>query len=281
MKQFTSIYWAKPNREPRTRSRNQRVPTPPPPCHRLGAHCRRLKVTLRVGSLTEGDASLDEEATWLLGHTGNITFLQLWEDQGDLYADAILHVKCKFLKSAGAGASRCAAHGFEGAEPADPRDFQPRQLGHDRFRIVERRKLVARRVQAPVPARRSLPVVASDNPCEGAPCRTADNTRGAACCRDLQVEIMCTPRQKRLEAFVRSRQSPYLCKVEREGKFSLGVEMISACGYLEPGGVNCTLHGRKRPDGRSAKPELCFDWPPKKQTLHPGCVFGRPRRRSA
>jgi hypothetical protein len=49
--------------------------------------------------------------------------------------------------------------------------------------------------------------------------------------------------------------------------------MISACGYLEPGGVNCTLHGR------TAKPDLCFVWPPKDMGLHPGCVFkGRKRR---
>jgi hypothetical protein len=84
---------------------------------------------------------------------------------------------------------------------------------------------------------------------------------------------MCTKRQKLLEALVRHRKSPYLCKVEREGDFSLCVEMISACGYLEAGGVACTLHGRKRRDGRTAKPDLCFDWPPKGEGLHPGCVF--------
>ena len=75
----------------------------------------------------------------------------------------------------------------------------------------------------------------SDNPCATAPCRTADNTRKAACCRDLQVEIMCTRAQRRLEALVRSRRSPYLCKIERAGDYSLDVEMISACGYLEAG----------------------------------------------
>ncbi|HET8634932.1 MAG TPA: hypothetical protein VFL88_12360 [Gemmatimonadales bacterium] len=257
------------------------MPTPPPPCQHLGPQCRRLQVTLRIGSLEEGDESLDHEATWLLGHTGNITFLRLWEGDGDLYADATLHVGCKFLKREPDGRSRCAAYGFEGRTPADPRNLQPRQLENDRFRVVEQRKIVTRRLPPPAAPRRALPVVSSDNPCQGAPCRTADNSRGAACCRDLQVEIMCTRRQRRLEAFVRSRQSPYLCKIEREGDFSLGVEMISACGYLEPGGVNCTLHGRKRADGRTAKPDLCFDWPPKKQTLHPGCVFARPRRRSA
>lgn len=257
------------------------MPTPPPPCHHLGAHCRRLKVTLRIGSLTEGDESLDHEATWLMGHTGNITFLRLWEDGGDLYADALLHVRCRFLKAGPDGTATCTAHGFSGRLPADPRDIQPRQLGKDRFRVVEGRKLVPRRLLPPAPVRHALPVIASENPCEGAPCQTADHKRGAACCRDLQVEIMCTPRQQRLESFIRSRQSPYLCKIEREGEFSIGVEMISACGYLEPGGVRCTLHGRMRADGRTAKPDLCFDWPPKKQVLHPGCVFARPKRRSA
>ena len=44
----------------------------------------------------------------------------------------------------------------------------------------------------PAPAR-SLPVLEpSANPCATAPCRTADNTMKAACCRDLQIEIMCT-----------------------------------------------------------------------------------------
>jgi hypothetical protein len=131
----------------------------------------------------------------------------------------------------------------------------------------------------PLPPR-SLPILNAtmgDNPCATAPCRTADNTRKAACCRDLQIEIMCTRAQHRLEALVRSRRSPYLCKIERAGDYSLEVEMISACGYLEADGVSCSLHGRHRPDGRTAKPDLCFEWPPKNQGLHPGCVFG-PRR---
>lgn len=252
----------------------------PPPCHRLGPQCSALKVTLRIGSLDEGDASLDHEATWLLGHTEKITFLQLWEGDGDLYADSVLHVRCRHLKTEGAG-HRCAAHGFTGRAPRPRHVPQPRQLGPSRFRLVERRKLVERRIPAPPPPSRALPVLAGENPCAGAPCRTADHTRGAACCRDLQIEIMCTPEEERLERLVRSRLSPYLCKVEREGKFSLGAEVISACGYLEPGGVNCTLHGRSRRDGRSAKPDLCFEWPPKNKGLHPGCVFTGRRRKSA
>ena len=89
-----------------------------------------------------------------------------------------------------------------------------------------------------------------------------------------------TKGDRKLEALVRSRRSPYLCKIERGGDFSLDVEMISACGYLEEDGVACSLHGRARPDGRPAKPDLCTEWPPKNRGLHPGCVFGPRRRRS-
>jgi hypothetical protein len=128
-------------------------------------------------------------------------------------------------------------------------------------------------------APRALPVLAQPNPCAGAPCRTSDHRRGAACCRDLQIEIMCTRNETWLEALVRSRRSPYLCKVSRPGDFSLEAEVISACGFLDDDGVGCTLHGRSRPDGRPAKPDLCSDWPPKNRGLHPGCVFAPKRRR--
>jgi hypothetical protein len=255
--------------------------TLPPPCTSLGRQCTSLRVTLRVGSLEEGSDSLDHEATWLRGHTENITFLDLWEGEGDLYTDAVLHVPCRFLAREGEGV-RCKAFGFTGPVPLTRRQPQYRQLGGDRFQVIEGRRVVARNLARPAPAvpARSLPVVADGaaNPCATAPCRTADNRRSAACCRDLQVEIMCTRKQRKLEALVRSRRSPYLCKIDREGDFSIDAEMISACGYLEPGGVNCTLHGRVRADGRTAKPDLCFEWPPKRQVLHPGCVFGKRRR---
>jgi hypothetical protein len=250
-----------------------------PPCRSLGVQCKSLRVTLRVGELEEGPHSLDHEATWLLGHTQYIDFLELWEGEGDLYVEAVLHVPCRFLHQAGERAS-CRAHGFEGPVPRGSRRApQPLQLGGDRFVLVEECRNAVRTL--PLPAR-SLPVLASgqgENPCATAPCRTADNTRKAACCRDLQVEIMCTRSQRRLEALVRSRRSPYLCKIEREGEYSLDVEMISACGYLEADGIACSLHGRHRADGRTAKPDLCFEWPPKNRGLHPGCVFGPKRRR--
>ena len=63
--------------------------------------------------------------------------------------------------------------------------------------------------------------------------------------------------------------------------FSIEAEMISACGYLGEDGVACSLHGRHRADGRTAKPDLCFEWPPKGQGLHPGCVFSRRPKRNA
>jgi hypothetical protein len=214
-------------------------------------------VTLRVGQLEEGTASLDHESTWLIGHTQRITFYDLWEDEGELYVDAMLHVPCRYLQAAGPHA-RCAAHGFSGPNPRGPHHpVQPRRLGGDRFLIVENRRTAVRTLPPP------------------------DNLRGAACCRDLQIEIMCTKRQRKLEALVRSRRSPYLCKVERAGDYSIEAEIISACGYLDDDDIGCTLHNRRRADGRPAKPDLCSEWPPKKQTLHPGCVFARRGMRPA
>jgi hypothetical protein len=219
--------------------------------------------------------SLDHEATWLLGHTEHITFRDLWHADGDLYSDAVLHVPCRYL-AAENGHARCTAYGFEGPTPPDrARRAQPRRLGVDRFQLVDKMRLVVRELVRP---KRQLPVLGQENPCAGAPCQTADHTRGAACCRDLQIEIMCSKRERRLEALVRARKSPYLCKVTRPGEFSLEAEMISACGYLGADRISCELHGRERKDGRPAKPDLCSEWPPKGQGLHPGCVFARRKR---
>ena len=244
----------------------------------MGSQCRTLRVTLRVGSLEEGDGSLDHEATWLLGHTEKITFSEPWAGNGDLYVDAILHVPCRYLRDDGTTAG-CQLYGYRGPTPRRPRRAeQPRRLSGNRFRVVDAKRMVTRSLAPQAPPPHALPVLDGANPCAAAPCRTADNKRAAACCRDLQVEIMCTKKERTLEALVRSRRSPYLCKVERAGDFSLEVEMISACGYLGDDGVACSLHGRLRADGRPAKPDLCTEWPPKNRGLHPGCVF-RPRRR--
>ena len=252
------------------------------PCRKLGSQCRALRVTLRVGSLEEGDHSLDHEATWLLGHTQHITFGDLWWGEGDLYVEAILHVPCRYLRTEG-GTAECRLLGYRGAARRPPRrPPQPRRLGGNRFQMVDAKRVVVRSLPPPPPApapAHALPVLESANPCATAPCRTSDHRRGAACCRDLQVEIMCTRDDRRLEALVRSRRSPYLCKIERGGDFSLDVEMISACGYLGEDGIACALHGRTRADGRPAKPDLCSEWPPKNRGLHPGCVFAPRRRR--
>lgn len=266
-----------PSRAPRRVDRSS-----VPPCRRLGVQCKSLRVTLRVGELEDGLASLDHEATWLLGHTERIDFLELWDGEGDLYVEAVLHVPCRYLQEDGSRGA-CRAHGFSGPAPRGvPREPQPLQLGHDRFVVVDEAENAVRTLSPPP---RTLPVLATNgasaaNPCATAACRTADNTRKAACCRDLQIEIMCTRAQHRLEALVRSRRSPYLCKIERGGDYSLEVEMISACGYLETDGIACSLHGRHRADGRTAKPDLCFEWPPKNRGLHPGCIFGPKRRRA-
>ena len=76
-------------------------------------------MTLRIGSLDEGDASLDDESTWLLGHTQHITFLDLWEGEGDLYVDAVLHVPCRFLSEEGGSAS-CSAERLRRAPRLPP-----------------------------------------------------------------------------------------------------------------------------------------------------------------
>jgi len=90
------------------------------------------------------------------------------------------------------------------------------------------------------------------------------------------VEILCDRSNTALEALVRSRLSPYLCKVSRESEDALEAEMISACGFLDDEGLNCTLHGRMRADGRPAKPDLCSEWPENGKGLHPGCIFYSP-----
>ncbi len=229
-------------------------------------------MTLRIGTFDGGPDSLDHEATWLLGHTQHIAFGALRRRGEELLVDALLHVRCRYLALLGAGRASCRAHGFEGPVPGPAAVTpSPRQLGGDRFAIVEQGQLVERRLLFP---RSSLPVLEpTTNPCATAPCTTADHKRGAACCRDLQVEILCSKTDATLEALIRSRLSPYLCKITREGEDALEAETISACAYLDGGGRTCSLHGRLRNDGRPAKPDLCTEWPPKGKGLHPGCVF--------
>ncbi|MEO8200238.1 MAG: hypothetical protein ABI679_06945 [Gemmatimonadota bacterium] len=243
--------------------------TIPPLCPSMGSHCQALRVTLRVGTFEDGLTSLDHEATWLTGHTQRMTFGQIWDDGGDLYVDAVIRVPCRYLREKPEGAS-CGMYGYSSQLRRTPVSEQPRRLGGNRFRVVEGAQLTSRELPPPL---RSLPVIAFANPCATAACETSDHKRGAACCRDLEIEIMCTEKQIRLESLVRTRKSPYLCKVERGGKYSLEAELISACDFLGVDGIACTLHGRKRADGRPAKPDLCSEWPHKGKGLHPGCVF--------
>lgn len=236
----------------------------------MGPQCRKLTVTLRIGSLEDGPASLDHEGTWLLGHTERLDFGEIWDDGEDLFVDTVIHVPCRYLKDSAAGSS-CSMYGYTSAPGrASRRPVQARRLQGDRFTVVEKGRL--KPLDLPFP-RRSLPVFSGPNPCATAPCRTSDHRRRAACCRDLEIEIMCDEKQARLESLVRGRKSPYLCKIERGGAFSLDVELISACDYLGEDGIACTLHGRLRHDGRPAKPDLCSEWPHKGKGLHPGCVF--------
>ena len=236
----------------------------------MGPQCRKLNVTLRIGSLEDGPASLDHEGTWLLGHTERVDFGEPWDDGEDLYVDAVIHVPCRYLRNS-EGESRCGMYGYTGGPGRTARrPAQARRNQGESFTVIEKGRSRTLDLRYP---RRSLPVFSGPNPCATAPCRTSDNRRRAACCRDLEIEIMCEERQTRLESLVWARKSPYICKVERGGKFSLDVELISACDYLGEDGVACTLHGRLRPDGRPAKPDLCSEWPHEGKGLHPGCVF--------
>ena len=245
-----------------------------------GAAMPRARVTLRVGSLEDGDTSLDHEATWLLGHTEQITFGELWAGNGDLYVEATLHVPCRFLARTEPGAE-CRLYGYRGAAPrARAAREQPRRLGGQRFRVVDREadgdEIPARRPPRQPAPFRSWPAT---NPCADAPCRTADNRRAAACCRDLQVEIMCTRRSGGWRPWCAPEGRRISVRSSGKATSRSMSEMISACGYLGDDGVACSLHGRARAEGRPAKPDLCTEWPPKNRGLHPGCVFGPRRRR--
>ena len=223
-------------------------------------------------SSRKGPTRLDHEATWLLGHTEQIDFLRAVGGRGRPLRGRGAPRRVPLPPRGRAAGRPACAHGFEGPAPRGPRrEPQPRQLGGDRFVVVEDCRNAVRDLPPPArPCRCWATAPPGSTPARTAPCRTADNTRKAACCRDLQVEIMCTRAQRRLEALVRSRRSPYLCKIERAGDYSLEVEMISACGYLGEDGVACSLHGRHRADGRPAKPDLCFEWPPKNRGTAPG-----------
>ncbi|MGD2135078.1 MAG: hypothetical protein PVF27_02915 [Gemmatimonadales bacterium] len=271
----------------------------PPPCTGLGRQCREVAVTLRVADLDDDSQTLqDAAATWILGHTERITMGKPYVKDAELLVDAVVHVPCKHLRLPGdqplpaspngvaeaAPKDRsdvwCAAHGFRGRLPRS-------SLGHDgynrngfrrgdgKFRVVFKGRQRVLELPLKRAARRALPVVETDNPCWDAPCRTADNTMGAACCRDLTLDVVVPKANRRLEALLRARRPPYLCKVTRTDATTVECEVISACGYLAEDGVHCVLHDRLLPNGRPAKPSICFEWPDldPDDAGHPGCAL--------
>lgn len=256
-----------------------------PPCRSLGRHCHELRVTLRVADLDDDSPTLqDAAATWLLGHTDRLTFGTPHVEDRQLLVRAVVHVPCKYLTRGRTdgqteGNARCAAHGFRGPLPRPTRgEPAPLRQGDQRFTVVHRRRVRELRLPMKHAGHRALPVIHhGSNPCAAAPCRTADNTMGAACCRDLTLDVVAPDgASDKLEALLRARKSPYLCKVSRSNPTTLECEVISACGYLDTDGVHCALHGRVRPDGQAAKPSICSEWPEPDEedfTGHPGCVF--------
>jgi hypothetical protein len=244
---------------------------------------------MRVADLEDDSQSLqDASATWMLGHTESITMGKPYVDGIELLVDATIHVPCKYLEVRDAKSAskpnghprvRCTAHGFRGPMPYSsqpaPEERHAFRRGGNQFSLVYKGKRRVLDLPLKQSSRRTLPVMQGKNPCLDAPCRTADNKRGAACCRDLTLDLVLPKSSKRMEALLRSRKSPYLCKVDRNGPDSVEVEVISACGYLGDDGLSCVLHDRVLPNGRVAKPSICFEWPDlgPDDAGHPGCAL--------
>jgi Fe-S-cluster containining protein len=268
----------------------------PPPCKSLGKHCREINLTIRISDIDDESQNLqDASVTWMTGHNERITFGKPYIADRERRVDATIHVPCKYLKTKdgrpavgpngrpvtganGKGALvRCSAHRFKGPLPrstqARPERRDGVQLGNGKFSVFYKGKRRSLDLRLKKSARRMLPLHPSSNPCVGAPCRTGDNVRGAACCRDFTLELHVPETQKRLEALLRARKSPYLCKVKREDDDTMECEVISACDYLDGDGISCILHNRTLPNGWRAKPSLCYEWPElgKDETGHPGC----------
>ena len=252
-----------------------------PACTRLGRHCRELHHTLYVADTSDPATLQDGLGTWLLGHTEHISFGTPYRKGKEILVDAVVRVPCKHLRETGDGRRemyQCGAHGFTGSVPGPQRHGEDptRRHGGDRFTLFHDGRVRVMDIPPTRKPKRALPTLQA-NPCATAPCRTADNTHGAACCRDLTLDIILPADRMHEEDLLRSRKSPYLCKVERVDERSVECEVISACDYLSPEDhITCVLHGRRRPNGKEAKPSTCFDWPDFDQkdfTGHPGCVF--------
>lgn len=253
----------------------------------MGRHCHELSLTVRIADLDDDTPTeQDAAATWMLGHTERIHFGRPYVKRRELLSDAVVQVPCRYLTrdERGRGAegrqtvAQCKAHGFEGPVPvATEREVPDLRHGTHKFTVVQQRHLRVMELPIKASVRRTLPVNQPPNPCLEASCRTADNRVGAACCRDLTLDILNDEGDGPLEPLLRARKSPYLCKVKRTDERSVECEVISACGYVGDDGIACVLHNRVRPNGVSAKPELCFEWPDfdddDEYTGHPGCVF--------
>ena len=256
----------------------------PPGCESLGRQCQALDVLLRIGSLEEG-VDLPGPRGHLAPRPHRAHHLRRGLDRRrravrrcraacTLSAPERLCRRAVPLRGARVRGPDAAAP--EGGRPAEAARAGPFPGGGPDE---------AGQPPLPAPAYGRFPSSRSPSAqsLRGRPLPRPPTTSGerhaAGTCRWRS----CAPgRSCYLEALIRHRKSPYLCKVGREGDFSIDVEMISACGFIEAGGVACTLHGRNRADGRTAKPDLCFEWPPKDKGLHPGCVFkGRRKAKKA
>jgi hypothetical protein len=273
------------------------MPTPPE-CRSLGRHCREVKLTIRISDATgESQTLKDASVTWITGHTERVTYGKAYVAEDEIRTEAIVHVPCKYLRTTdgdlaiapdgtevcgrdGNGTEvHCAIHGFRGAVPQSTQ--QRGESRHDvrlpdgRFALYYKGKRRTMDLRLKRAARRALPVVQGDNPCATAPCFTGDNKRGAACCRDYDLELALPKTQVFNEALLRARTSPYLCKVKREDDDNMECEVITACGYLDDDGITCVLHDRTLPNGQRAKPSLCYEWPKleEDETGHGGCVL--------
>ena len=268
----------------------------PPSCRSLGKYCRELKLTLRVSDTEDESQTLqDASITWMAGHTERITFGKAYIFEHELRVGATVHVPCKYLQTLDGkiavepdgspapgvakknGIVRCAAHEFRGPLPQSsqvpPEKRHKAQLGDDTFAVYYKGKQRNLKLRLKRAAKRALPVLAADNPCVGAPCRTGDNKKGAACCRDFSLELFLPDSHRWTEALLKSRKSPYLCKVKREDDDTMECEVISACGFLEHDEITCSLHDRVLPNNKRAKPSLCYEWPEfgEDETGHTGC----------
>jgi hypothetical protein len=236
-------------------------------------------LTLRIADLDDPQHDQDDMGTWLLAHRERLSFGTPYVAYDALVVDATLRVPCKYLAADGAdpNAVECRAHGFRGTIRSPRRPTEPPlRHGECHFTVQDAGVLRPIELLPPPSHRRSLPVLAGSNPCATAPCRTADNTRGAACCRDLTLDVVLPLSEERTESLLRARKAPYACKVTRTDEVTVECEVISACDYLEHDGIHCGLHGLRRPNGRQAKPALCFEFPDledKELVGHPGCVF--------